>query len=128
MPDTATTPSAPTRKIRLFLDEDVWPGLAAILREHSFDVVHACEVQRGGMPDADQLAYAAEIGCIILTHNAKDFAPLAAEYYFGRRSHAGIILSPQLQRGELVRRMLSLLHSLSAEEMVNTVRFLSDYS
>jgi hypothetical protein len=45
--------------IRLFLDEDVWPDLAAVLREHGFDAVHVYEVERGGMSDADQLAYAA---------------------------------------------------------------------
>jgi predicted nuclease of predicted toxin-antitoxin system len=60
--------------IRLFLDEDVWPGLAVVLRERGFDVVHAYEVERGGMPDADQLAYSAQEGRAILTHNTKDFA------------------------------------------------------
>jgi hypothetical protein len=40
-------------KIRLFLDEDVWPGLAVALREYGFDVVHAYEMERGGTPDAD---------------------------------------------------------------------------
>jgi hypothetical protein len=41
------------RAIRLFLDEDVWPGLAVVLREHGFDVMHAYEVERGGMSDAN---------------------------------------------------------------------------
>jgi hypothetical protein len=31
--------------IRLFLDEDVWPGLAPLLRERGFDVAHAYEVE-----------------------------------------------------------------------------------
>jgi predicted nuclease of predicted toxin-antitoxin system len=92
--------------IRLFLDEDVWPGLATLLRERGFDVVHAYEVERGGMSDADQLAYSAQEGRTILTHNVKDFVPLA---------------------GELVRRTLDLLRSLSAEKIANTVRHLADY-
>jgi hypothetical protein len=60
-------------KIRLFLDEDVWPGLAVALREYDFDAVHAYEMERGGIPDADQLAYAAQERRAILTHNVRDF-------------------------------------------------------
>jgi predicted nuclease of predicted toxin-antitoxin system len=115
------------RAIRLFLDEDVWPGLAVVLREHGFDVVHAYEVERGGMSDADQLAYAAQEERAILTHNTKDFVPLTIEYFFNERPHAGVILSPQIKKGELVRRTLNLLHSLSAEEATSTVRHLADY-
>jgi len=69
-------------KIRLFLDEDVWPGLAAALREHGFDVVHAYEVERGRVPDANQLAYAAQEGRAILIHNVQDSMSLAIEYFF----------------------------------------------
>ena len=112
---------------RLFLDEDVWPGLATILRELGFDVVHVYEMERGGMSDADQLAYSAQEGRAILTHNAKDFVPLTIEYFFNERSHAGVILSPQIEKGELVRRTLNLLRSLSAEEIAGTVRHLTDY-
>ena len=108
--------------IRLFLDEDVWPGLAPPLRERGFDVVHAHEVERGGMSDADQLDYSAQEERTILTHNAKDFVPLAIEYFFKDRSHAGVILSPQVEKGELVRRTLNLLRSLSAEEIANLVQ------
>ena len=113
--------------IRLLLDEDVWAGLAITLRERGFDAVHVYEAGRGGMSDADQLAYGAQEGRTILTHNAKDFAPLAIEYFFGAHSHAGVILSPQIEKGELARRALNLLRSLSAEEMADTVRHLADY-
>jgi predicted nuclease of predicted toxin-antitoxin system len=128
MPATMSQPNPQTKTIRLFLDEDVWPGLAAALRERGFDAVHAHEVERGGLPDADQLAYAAQAGRAILTHNAKDFVPLAAEWFFEGRAHAGIILSPQIEKGELVRRVLNLLRALSEQEIANAVRFLSDYA
>ena len=113
--------------IRLFLDEDVWPGLAIALREHGFDVVHVHEAKRGGMSDADQLTYAVQEGRAILTHNTKDFVPLVIEYFFDGRSHVGVILSPQIEKGELMRRTLNLLRALSAEEIANTARCLADY-
>ena len=37
--------------IRLFIDEDVWLGLAAALRERGFDVIHAYEVARGSLKE-----------------------------------------------------------------------------
>ena len=116
-----------TQTARLLLDEDVWPGLASSLREQGFDAVHVSEVQRGGLPDADQLAYAAQAGRAILTHSIRDFGPLAAEWFFAGQVHAGIVLSPQIEKGELVRRTEKLLQAVSAKEMGNSVRFLSDY-
>ena len=114
-------------KIGLFLDEDVWPGLAVALREYGFDVVHAYEMERGGIPDADQLAYAAQERRAILTHNIRDFVPLAVDCFFNGRFHAGVILSPQTDKGELIRRTLNLLRTLSDEKIANTVRYLADY-
>jgi predicted nuclease of predicted toxin-antitoxin system len=127
MPDTATQTNPQTKTIKLFLDEDVWPGLAAALRERGFDVIHVYEAERGGLPDADQLGYAAQAGRAILTHNARDFVPLAVEWFFVGRTHAGVILTSQLEKGELVRRVGKLLQNVSAKEIANTVRFLSDY-
>ncbi len=37
---------------------------------------------------------------------------MAIEYYFDERSHTGVTLSPQTEKGELIRRMLNLLASL----------------
>jgi hypothetical protein len=97
------------------------------LQERGFDAIHVYQVERGGLPDADQLAYAAQEERAILTHNTKDFIPLAIAYFFEGHAHAGVILSPQIDRGELLRRTLNLLRALPAEEIVGTVRFLADY-
>ncbi len=115
-------------RIKLFLDEDVWLGLAETLREHGFDVVHVNEVDRTGLADTAQLDYAAQNGRAILTHNVKDFVPLATTYFFDERPHPGIIITPQLEKGELIRRTLNLLRNLSDEEINNTLRHLADYS
>jgi hypothetical protein len=64
----------------------------------------------------------------MLTHNAKDFVPLVVEYFFAGRPHAGVILSPQIEKGELMQRAINLLRSLSAEKIANAVCYLSDYT
>ncbi|HMR65797.1 MAG TPA: DUF5615 family PIN-like protein [Anaerolineae bacterium] len=113
-------------QLKLLLDEDVWGKLAPTLRDESFDVVHVGELGREGLPDSEQLAYAARSGRAILTHNTKDFVPLATLYFFEERPHAGIIVSPQISKGSLLKQTLHLLQTLSAEAAANTLRFLTD--
>jgi hypothetical protein len=78
-------------------------------------------------PFLDELAYAAQEGRAILTHNVRDSVPLAVDCFFRGHFHAGVILSPQIENGELIRRTLNLLRTLSDEEIANTVRYLADY-
>ena len=58
----------PERNIRLFIDEDVWNGLAAALREAGYDAVSVAESRRRGFSDKDQLAYAVAERRAVLTH------------------------------------------------------------
>ena len=102
-------------------------GLREALREQGFDAVHVNEAGRTGLSDPEQLAYAARENRAILTHNAKDFVPLAVTFYFDKQSHAGIILARQGEKGELLRLATSLLNDLSAEELAGTVRHLPDF-
>ena len=46
---------------------------------------------------------------------------------FADLHHAGIILSLQFRKGELIRCSLSLLGSLAAEQITGSVRRLADY-
>jgi hypothetical protein len=69
----------------------------------------------------------AEQGRAILTYNVKHFVPLAELWYEAGRDHAGIILSDELEQGELTRRAVNLLAAVSAEEMKNALRFLQEF-
>ena len=71
-------------RAKLYLDEDVWMGLAEALRQRGYDAIATGELERKGLPDEEQLAFAVTQGRAILTHNIKDFVPLAQEYGFGR--------------------------------------------
>ena len=113
--------------IKLYLDEHIWLGLARTLRERGYDAIHVYDVGRGNLDDESQLVYAAAHERAILTFNACDFEPLAAEWFLTGKTHAGIIISNQLPIGELLRRIERLLSTLSAEEMRNTVRYLHLY-
>ena len=63
--------------LRLYLDEDVRPRLAKVLRERGFDAVSAVELGRIAVSDAEHFAFAAQEGRALLTFNIQDFVPLA---------------------------------------------------
>lgn len=115
--------------IRLYLDEHVWRKLAAELRERGFDAVNVAEVGREGLSDEVQWQFAAAEGRALLTSD-KDggqFVDLVADWFYAGQQHYGLIISAQLPRGELLRRVLNLLNSVTAAEMANSVRFLEEF-
>ena len=61
---------------------------------------------------------------LLLTHNIQDFAPLAELYFSQGISHFGIIVARHFEKGELLRRTLSLLDAIMPEELSDTLRFL----
>jgi hypothetical protein len=67
----------------------------------------------------------------ILTCNAVDFLRLAREYAEAGRSHAGIVISSEQfsrrQISELLRLVLRLLNTLSADEMRDSVVYLQQF-
>lgn len=89
------SPEAPLF-IRLYLDEDVHSRVASALRLRSFDVVSAHDVQRWGLSDEEQLAYAASGGRVLFTYNAADYLGLHLDWLQRGLDHQGIIISDQL--------------------------------
>ena len=108
---------------RLLLDEDVWQGLSRALRDAGYDVLSATEAGCKGFSDEDLLAYAIAQNRAVLTHNIRDFAPLAEVYYMQGIEHPGIIVSRRFEKGELLRRTRVLLETLTVDALANTLRF-----
>ena len=52
---------------------------------------------------------------------------LVSDWFYAGRQHFGLIISAQLPRGELLRRVLNLLNSVTADDMMNSVRFLEGF-
>ena len=78
--------------------------------------------------DDEQLAFAAEHGCVPYTFNVSDFYRLHTEWVVAGREHAIMILAPQ-QRfsvGEQLRRILRLRATTTRVSMLNRVEFLGN--
>lgn len=115
-------------RIRLYLDEDAMTsGVVQALRARGVDVLTADEAGLRHRTDADHLAYATAQGRALYSFNTGDYHALHTAYITQGRSHAGIILAQQQRYniGEQMRRLLRLIHTVSAEEMRDRIEFLS---
>jgi hypothetical protein len=118
MPDT----------LRFYLDEDAMrTSIVRALRARHVDVITAFEADLMGQLDEVHLAHAAAQGRVLVTFNRGDFAKLHKAYLATSRHHAGIVLSDQLGTGIIVRRLLKLLASRSAEDMHDWLEYLSSW-
>ena len=124
------TGPASRSSIFLYTDEDISDRLAVLLRSRGYQAESAESAGTRGLPDEEQLAFAAERGWTILSYNKKDFVLLARLWFAAGREHAGIVLSRQFSSqatGELLKQVCNLIEAVSAEEMWNTVRDLQSY-
>ena len=102
-------------------------SLLRALRARQVDVTTVAEAGLMGRTDEEQLAYAVAQARTIFTFNRGDFARLHKAWLVAGKSHAGIVVSDQLETGVVVRRLLKLLAARSAEEMCNQFEYLSNW-
>ncbi|MBX7252668.1 MAG: DUF5615 family PIN-like protein [Candidatus Promineofilum sp.] len=114
--------------IRLYLDEDtISRALIAALSARNVDILSAHVAGLISAPDDEHLRFATSTGRTLFTFNTRDFARLHAEWLSTDRHHAGIIVSDQIQVGQLIRRLLRLLDGLSAADMGDRLEFLGKW-
>lgn len=113
--------------IRLLLDADVDPDLAEVLSARGYDGIAARRAGLGEAEDAEILKWAIRRERAVLTHNIRHFVPLAREYAERGWEHHGIIVSDQLPFAELLGRVLRLLGSKTAENLMNALEWLQNY-
>lgn len=80
--------------MRLALDANLSPKrIGAALEQQGHDVLSlAADATLSALDDAEVLALAAEQERILVTRNARDFAPILREWAEAHRHHAGCIL------------------------------------
>lgn len=115
------------QKIKLYLDEDVDPLLAKVIRDRGYDILTTHEAKMHNSDDYKQIDFATSQGRAILTHNIRDFHRISKEYAKINKFHAGMILSSQLPFKEILKRTIRLLNKLNAEDILNHVVWLEDF-
>lgn len=110
--------------IELYLDEDVSVLVATLIRARGFVATTTVDVGQLGRSDEDQLAYSTNQGLAILTHNRADFEELARRYADAGRTHGGILIAVRRSPYDLAQRVLTILNSVTADEMEGQFRYL----
>jgi hypothetical protein len=115
---------------RLYFDEDSMDrSLVRALRARNVDVETAFEAGMIERPDSDHLEYATARERVLVSFNVGDFYRLHTQLISEGRTHAGLALARQQHYsvGGYLRRLLTLIATLSAEQMRGRVEFLSHW-
>ena len=111
-------------KPRLYLDEDVNPRLADLLRQAGYDVLSARDVGALGETDRQQFERARSSGRAIFSYNYYDFEVIARSEADAGRPHFGIIVSYYQydgdELGDLDTAMRALLGERGPADIENT--------
>jgi len=100
--------------VKVYLDENLSPRIAEILRAGGVDAVSAHEAGRTGIDDRSQLRHAAQEGRAIVTCDVSDFLVLAADAIAANTEHAGIILVPPHLPARALSEIAAALQAIAA--------------
>ena len=110
--------------IEFYFDEDVSVLVAELVRARGFSVATTQGAGNLGKSDEEQFAHAVNWQKAFVTHNRADFERLAREYFASGTLHYGIVIAVRRPPREIARRLLSILNQVTADEMVNQIRYI----
>ena len=110
--------------IELYLDEDVNVLVADLIRARGFSVTTVRDEEQLQKSDSEQLVYCIQKQKTLVTHNRADFEKLVQEYFNLNQTHYGVIIAVRHSPQEIARRLLKILNNVTADEMLNQVRYI----
>lgn len=107
--------------LRFHLDESVDHAVAKGLMRRGIYVTTSTETGLMGATDEQQLAFATQAGCVLITHD-QDFLRIAATH----SNHAGIAYCPPGYRslGQIILRLAHLSRTNEPNEFLARVEYL----
>jgi hypothetical protein len=95
--------------MKFYLDEDLSPKIADILRKNGVDALSAHEIGAVEAPDLQQLEFAGKEKRCLVTRNRDDFIKLTLRFFNDHRPHYGILIIPYSIPGDRFSRMAALI-------------------
>ena len=86
--------------MKYYLDEDLSPKIAQMLRDRKIDCVSAHEQNRTQISDLSQLEFAAQGKRCMVTRNIDDFIQLTVQFFNSQLPHHGVLIIPHSYPGD----------------------------
>ena len=100
--------------MKFYLDEDLSPKIAEILRRVGIDALSAHEAGMCEASDRKQLEFAASEKRCLVTRNRDDFIKLTVRFFNDQRPHCGVLITPYPLPGDQFSRIASLIKKFSS--------------
>jgi len=100
--------------VKFYLDEDLSPKVAEILRKSGIDALSAHEARMCEASDQRQLEFAATEKRCLVTRNRDDFIRLTVQFFNDQRAHCGVLIVPHSLPGDQFSRIAGLIKKFSS--------------
>jgi len=101
--------------VKLYLDEDISPKVAVVLRKKGLEAVSAHEIGMLEASDEQQLSFAADEERAMVTRNRDDFITLTVRFFEDLKPHHGLIIVPHTIPGSEFSKLAALLEKFSKD-------------
>jgi predicted nuclease of predicted toxin-antitoxin system len=113
--------------IKCYLDEDLSPVVAEMLRKEKIDAVSAHEAGMLQASDLDQMEYAASRKRCLVTRNRNDFIRITVQFFNEHRPHHGVLIIPHSYPGDRFRSITTALKTYAKAHKDGLSSYLVDF-
>lgn len=113
--------------MKLYLDEDLSPAIAVILRKNGIDAVSAHEAGMIQASDCEQLEFASSHNRCMVTRNRNDFIRLTVQFFNDHRPHQDVLIVPYSYPGDQFNAIATALRAYAKEHKAGISAYLIDF-